>query len=176
MKTRWIAVAMIVAALFLAPAYSQAATTGTTALSATVPVSQTLTVTTGGTLTFGSVVPTGLAAPCVVLNGTALAPTSSVQLSIVSNAVWSITITSNDPNGKLLNGTTPTTNPVQWASSAVSTSGFGAWANLNSTGATEGSGSATTGASNFAAFQWCGSTSDGGGTYTGTVTYTLHSP
>ncbi len=137
---RFLVTGLIIAALFLIPGYAQSATTGSSSLTATVPTSLSLTVTSGGTLTFGTVNP----GACVVLNGTATAPTSAVTLTIVSNASWGVTIASSTANGNLLNGTILSANPVQWASSAVSASGFGPFANLTGAGALEVTGQPAT--------------------------------
>jgi hypothetical protein len=79
----------------------------------------------------------------------------------------------------MANGTILTTNPVQWASSAISTSGFGVWSNLSGAGVNEVAAQPATpsiGTPNYIAYQWCATTTDPAGNYAETVTYTLHSP
>jgi hypothetical protein len=169
---RFLAAALILSALFLLPAIAQSATTASSTMTVTIPTSLSLTLVTGATLTFGTVTPPN----CVVLNGTAAAPTSSVDLSVTSNAPWHLTIASSTATGGLLNGTVLTTNALQWAASALTGSGFGPFANISGTAATVTSNGIVTANHTFLAYQWCASAADQGGAYSMTANYVVTSP
>jgi hypothetical protein len=101
------------------------------------------------------------------------------NLSIIANAPWHIAITSSTAGGQMTNGATPpvlTVNAVQWASSALTGSGYGAWAPMSSTAGVWAAGGATAGVSFFGAYQWCAAAADQGGTYSITSNYVLTSP